>query len=110
MTKYEMLQHLLNHPSLHESIMQHLEFGKAKMLLREHEFNDYYYFLDVHVVDDLDGKDVLISADSFEIELDCRDSVKSFVVRMPNLVTVDSAIESANLGKIIEEFLRSRLN
>ena len=107
MTKYDILQHLLNNPSLHESIMKYLEFGKAKMLLREHEFNDYYYFL---VVDDLDGKDVLISADSFEIELDYRGSVKSFVVRMPNLVTVDSAIESANLGKIIEEFLRSRLN
>ena len=38
MTKYDMLQHLLNNPSLHESIMKYLEFGKAKMLLREHEF------------------------------------------------------------------------
>ena len=112
MTDKEMLQTLLNDDDLHKSIIDHLECGKVELLLKEDESNRY--LLDVKVIDVFDDVfnevELLKYIETFEIELDSRRSVRYFFIRMLDHVTVNDALESANLGKIIEDFLRSKLN
>ena len=112
MTHYEMLQTLLNDSDLHKSIIDHLECGKVELLLKEDESN--IYLLDVKVIDVFDdifnSVELLKYIETFEIELSSRGSVRYFFIRMLDHVTVSDALESANLGKIIEDFLRSNLN
>ena len=112
MTNYEMLQTLLNDSDLHKSVIDHLECGKVELILKESKSN--IYLLDVKVIDVFDDVfnevELLKYVETFEIELDDRDSVRYFFIRMIDHVTVGDALESAKLGKIIEDFLRSKLN
>lgn len=108
MTNYEMLQTLLNDSDLHKSMIDHLECGKVELLLKENESNRY--LLDVKVIEVSGSVELLMYTETFEIELDDLGSVRYFFIRMIDHVTVGDALASANLGEIIEDFLRSELN
>ena len=112
MTNYEMLQTLLNDSDLHNSVIDHLECGKVEMILKEYKSNRY--LLDVKVLDVFDDVfnkvELLKYVETFEIELDDRGSVRYFFIRMIDHVTAGDALASASLGKLIEDFLRSKLN
>lgn len=108
MTKYEMLQHLLNTLIFKELITKYLHCDKINVILSEYEKDQY--LLDVEVIDVLNDQEVKMYTESFEIELDYRGSVRSFFIRFSDKVTVNSAFESADLGEKIEDFLKSRLN
>lgn len=108
MTNYEMLQTLLNNSDLLDSIIDHLNCYRVEMILSEYESDKF--LLDVEVIEGYDKIEIVMHTATFEIELDRFRSLRSFFLRMSDLVTVNDALESAKLGKIVEDFLRSRLN
>ena len=108
MTKYEMLQLLLNEESFQSSLTSHIGCDRAQIVLSETD--DQEYLLDVKVVDFFYDQELVMYTETFEIELDYRGSIRSFLIRFNDRATVNEALESANLGKIIEDFLKSKLN
>lgn len=108
MTKYEMLQSLLNDPDLQKSIVNHLSCVRAEMILHKHSSN--YFSLDVHIIKEFEGKEVLMYVEMFEFDLSNRNSLQSFMIRLFKKSTVDEALKTAKLGEIIEDFLQDRLN
>ena len=108
MTNYEMLQTLLNDSNLQKSIVEHLACGKVELILKESKSN--IYLLDVKIIEVSKSVELLMYTETFEIGLDDRGSVRDFFIQMIDHVTVNDALESAKLGKIVEDFLRSKLN
>lgn len=68
------------------------------------------YLLDVKIIEVSKSVELLMYTETFEIGLDDLGSVRYFFIRMIDHVTVGDALASANLGEIIEDFLRSELN
>ena len=108
MTKYEMLQHLLNEESFQASLTSQIGCDRAQIVLSESD--DQEYLLDVKVVDLFDDQEIVMYTETFVFTLDYRGSVSSFMIKFDELVSPSSALESAELGKLIEDFLKSRLN
>ena len=108
MTKYEMLQILISDADFQNKLTSYLQCDKIKLLLNEHDGNEY--MLDVDVIDTFDDSDVKMYSEIFDFRLDDRGSVAAFYIKFNDKVTVVSAVESAMLGKIIEEYLKSKLN
>ena len=106
MTNYEMLQTLLNNSDLLDSIIDHLNCYRVEMILSEYESDKF--LLDVEVIEGYDKIEVVMYTATFEIELDRFRSLRSFFLRTPDRTTADAALISANIGKIIEDFLRDR--
>ena len=108
MTKYEMLQTLLNEEDLQDSIVNELECGRSEMILSEYESNKF--LLDVKIFFVFNSAEILMHTAAFEFDLSNFGSIESFFIRTADRLAVKDALESAKLGEIIEDFLRSRLN
>ena len=108
MTKYEMLQTLHNEEDLQDSIVNELECGRSEMILSEYESNKF--LLDVKIFFVFDSVEILMHTATFEFDLSNFGSIESFFIQTADRLTVKDALESAKLGEIIEDFLRSRLN
>lgn len=108
MTNYEMLQTLLNNSDLLDSIIDHLNCYRVEMILSEYEPNKF--LLDVKIFFVFNIAEILMHTATFEFSLSNFGSIESFFIRTADRLTVKDALESAKLGEIIEDFLRSRLN
>ena len=109
MTKYEMLQHLLNEESFQSSLTSQIGCDRVQIVLSETD--DQEYLLDVKVVDVFYDQELVMYTETFVFALDYRGgSVSSFMIKFDELVSPSSALESVELGKFIEDFLKSRLN
>lgn len=108
MTNYEMLQTLLNDSDLQDSIVNELECGRSEIILSEYEPDKF--LLDVKIFFVFNGAEILMHTAAFEFDLSNFGSIESFFIRTADRLTVKDALESAKLGEIIEDFLRSRLN
>lgn len=108
MTKYEMLQTLLNTLILHDLILKQVDCDKVNTILSECE--DGSYLLDVQIIEIFYDQELVMYTETFVFTLDYRGSVSSFMIKFDELVSPSSALESAELGKKIEDFLKSRLN
>lgn len=108
MTKYEMLQTLLSDTAFMQALIGHLDCDKVELLLNEHDGNEY--LLDVKVIDVFGNAELVMYTESFDFRLDDRCSVAAFYIKFNDRVSVKDAIESAELGKLIENYLKSKLN
>lgn len=108
MTKYGMLQTLLSDTAFMQALIDHLNCDKVELLLNEHDGNEY--LLDVKVIDVFGNTELAMYTESFDFRLDDRSSVAAFYLKFNDRVSVKDAIESAELGKLIENYLKSELN
>lgn len=108
MTKYDLLRLLLEDESFQSSLTSHIGCDRAQIVLSETD--DQEYLLDVKVVDFFYDQELVMYTETFVFTLDYRGSVSSFMIKFDELVSPSSALESAELGKFIEDFLKSRLN
>ena len=86
----------------------HLKCGKVELLLNEHDGNEY--LLDVKVIGIFRHTEIVMYTESFDFRLDDRGSVAAFYIKFNDRVSVKDALESAELGKLIENYLKSELN
>lgn len=109
MTKYEMLQTLLSDTTFMQAMIDHLDCDKVELLLNEHDGNEY--LLDVKVIDVFGNTELVMYIETFDFRLDDRGSVAAFYIKFNNdQVAVKDALDSAELGKLIENYLKSELN
>lgn len=108
MTKYEMLQILLSDTAFMQTLIGHLNCDKVELLLNEHDGNEY--LLDLKVIDVFGNTELVMYTESFDFRLDDRGLVADFYIKFNDRVSVKDAIESAELGKLIENYLKSELN
>ena len=108
MTKYGMLQTLLSDTVFMQALIDHLDCDKVELLLNEHDGNEY--LIDVKVIDVFGGTELVMYIETFDFRLDDRGSVAAFYIKFNDRVSVKDAIESAELGKLIENYLKSELN
>ena len=109
MTKYDMLQTLLSDTAFIQTLIGHLNCDKVELLLNEHDGNEY--LLDVKVIDVFDSQELVMYIETFDFRLDDRCSVAAFYIKFNNdQVSVKDALDSAELGKLIENYLKYELN
>ncbi len=108
MTKYGMLQTLLSDTAFMQALIGHLDCDKVELLLNEHDGNEY--LLDVKVIDVFDSQELVMYIETFDFRLDDRGSIAAFYIKFNDRVSVKDTIESAELGKLIENYLKSELN
>lgn len=108
MTKYGMLQTLLSDTAFMQILIGHLDCDKVELLLNEHDGNEY--LLDVKVIDVFGSTELVMYTESFDFRLDERGSIAAFYIKFNDRVSVKDALTSAELGKLIENYLKSELN
>ena len=109
MTKYGMLQTLLSGTAFIQTLIGHLNCDKVELLLNEHDGNEY--LLDVKVIDVFGSQELVMYIETFDFRLDDRGSIAAFYIKFNNdQVSVKDALDSAELGKLIENYLKSELN
>ena len=108
MTKYEMLQTVLSNTAFMQALIGHLYCDKVELLLNEHDGNEY--LLDVKVIDVFGSAELVMYTESFDFRLDDRCSAAAFYIKFNDRVSVKDALASAELGKLIESYLKSELN
>lgn len=108
MTKYRMLQTLLSDTAFMQALIGHLDCDKVELLLNEHDGNEY--LLDVKVIDVFGSQELVMYIETFDFRLDDRGSIAAFYIKFNDRVSVKDTIESAELGKLIENYLKSELN
>lgn len=108
MTKYGMLQTLLSDTAFMQALIGHLNCDKVELLLNEHDGNEY--LLDVKVIDVFGSTELVMYTESFDFRLDERGSIAAFYIKFNDRVSVKNALTSAELGKLIENYLKSELN
>lgn len=108
MTKYGMLQTLLSDTAFMQALIGHLDCDKVELLLNEHDGNEY--LLDVKVIDVFGSQELVMYIETFDFRLDDRGSIAAFYIKFNDRVSVKDTIESAELGKLIENYLKSELN
>ena len=107
MTTYEKLKQLLNDTSLHQTLTDHLACDKVRLNLYEED--DNLYILDVRVINVLDYEEIVVYTETFEFKLTNRDTLDFFIIRFGEFVSPSQALETARLGQIIENRLKSFL-
>lgn len=108
MTRYGMLQTLLSDTAFMQALIDHLNCDKVELLLNEYDGNEY--LLDVKVIDVFGNTELAMYTESFDFRLDDRGSIAAFYIKFNDRVSVKDALESAELGKLIEHYLKSELN
>lgn len=108
MTKYGMLQTLLSDTAFMQALIGHLDCDKVELLLNEHDGNEY--LLGVKVIDVFGSQELVMYIETFDFRLDDRGSIAAFYIKFNDRVSVKDTIESAELGKLIENYLKSELN
>lgn len=108
MTKYRMLQTLLSSTAFMQALIGHLNCDKVELLLNEHDGNEY--LLDVKVIDVFGSTELVMYTESFDFRLDECGSIAAFYIKFNDRVSVKDALTSAELGKLIENYLKSELN
>lgn len=108
MTKYEMLQTLLSDTAFMQTLIGHLDCDKVELLLNEHDGSEY--LLDVKVIDVFGSTELEMYTESFDFRLDECGSIAAFYIKFNDRVSVKDALESADLGELIESYLKSELN
>lgn len=107
MANYETLKQLLNDTSLQHTLTDHLACDKVRLNLYEED--DNHYILDVQVITKIGEEDVVIYTETFEFKLTNRDTLDFFNIRFGEFVSPSQALETARLGQIIENRLKSFL-
>lgn len=107
MTTYEKLKHLFNDASLQQALVDHLNCDRVRLNLYEED--DNRYILDVQVITRIGDEDVVIYTETFEFKLTNRDTLDFFMIRFEKSVSPSQALETARLGHIIENRLKSFL-
>lgn len=107
MTTYERLKQLLNDADLHRTLTDHLSCDTVRLNLYEED--DNRYILDVQVITRIGDEDVVIYTETFEFKLTNRDTLDFFMIRFEKSVSPSQALETARLGHIIENRLKSFL-
>ena len=108
MTKYGMLQTLLSDTAFMQALIGHLNCDKVELLLNEHDGNEY--LLDVKVIDVFGSTELVMYTESFNFRLDDRGSIAAFYIKFNDRASVKDALTFAELGKLIENYLKSELN
>ena len=107
MTTYEKLKQLLNDASLQQTLTDHLACDKVRLNLYEED--DNHYILDVQAITKIVDEDLVIYTETFEFKLTNRDTLDFFIIRFGEFVSPSQALETARLGQIIENRLKSFL-
>lgn len=107
MTTCEKLKQLLNDTNLQQTLADHLNCDTVRLNLYEED--DNRYILDVQVITRIGDEDVVIYTETFEFKLTNRDTLDFFMIRFEKFVSPSQALETARLGQIIENRLKSFL-
>lgn len=107
MTTYEKLKQLLNDTNLQQTLADHLNCDTVRLDLYEED--DNLYILDVRVINVLDYEEIVVYTETFEFKLTNRDTLDFFIIHFEKFVSPSQALETARLGQIIENRLKSFL-
>lgn len=107
MTNYETLKQLLNDASLQQTLTDHLACDKVRLNLYEED--DNHYILDVQAITKIVDEEIVVYTETFEFKLTNRDTLDFFIIHFEKFVSPSQALETARLGQIIENRLKSFL-
>lgn len=107
MTTYEKLKQLLNDTNLLQTLTDHINCDKVRLNLYEED--NQCYLLELRVIQIIDDREVLIYIESFTFKLTDRGSLLFFDIRFGEFVSPSQSLETARLGQIIENRLKSFL-
>lgn len=107
MTTYEKLKQLFNDTNLQQALADHLNCDTVRLNLYEED--DNLYILDVQVINVIEYEEIVVYTETFEFKLTNRDSLEFFIIHFDQFVSPSQALETARLGHIIENRLKSFL-
>lgn len=108
MTKYEMIQHLLNEEDFRKRLIDQQSCDDVRFIL--HETDNLEYLLQVNLIYRIFGEDITVISCEFEFGLTKQDTLTFFMIRFNELLYLKAAKTSVEIGEMIEDFLGSRLN